>query len=364
MARVEIMERAWSDSKLKRLAVNLGVTKTYAIGIIATLWHDSQNENKSEVTAEDLNIWFADDIAKGLDIPSILVVSNYLEKTAYSTYRVCGNKTQLVKVNSYRKRAKTAILSRWKKNAKPNIAEESQTVNADTTSILEDKKMLLLKYTNNNTTRQNDNKKENAFPLRGTPPAFAAGDSVEVLHSENRDDTVFDISTENPETSSILTKKKRTLVNGTEQSNTSSPLKAGKRLKPKLDTSKGGNEVVATYCSIYKQKFDRNPDIVGKEAGAAKRLAKDLGVERACQLVEGYLQMNDAWFIKNDYRLSILGDNVNKVGLFLEKGITITSKMAASVETQSSNAAVAQRVLSRLKGAENDKRANGASEPW
>ena len=134
-----------------------------------------------------------------------------------------------------------------------------------------------------------------------------------------------------------------------------------KTISKKVETKvQGVNKVIATYCEIFKQKFEKTPVVMGVQANHAKILTRDLGAEKACQYVKAYLSMNDSWFMKRDYSFSCLIENINKVGIFLEKGTVINGRTANQMELQSSNDSVIRKVLGRLQ----EESTNEAAEPW
>lgn len=112
MARVEIEDRAFSDPRLKRLAILAGISRAHAIGILATLWHDSQTEVKITATAEDLSIWFAPEISAGIAVTEVLLASGYIERVS-AGFRVLGNEERCQQLLGYQRRARQAAEKRW-----------------------------------------------------------------------------------------------------------------------------------------------------------------------------------------------------------------------------------------------------------
>ena len=135
-----------------------------------------------------------------------------------------------------------------------------------------------------------------------------------------------------------------------------------KSISKRPESKSGANEVIAAYCRAYKAKFGKNPISIklGKEQAAAKTLAMSLGVPEAIRHVEAFLEMTDSWFLKTGYKLSTLCDNVNNVGLYLERGVLVTGRLTRSAELHASNKAVADRVIAKLR--EEEKLAD--ADPW
>jgi hypothetical protein len=66
------------------------------------------------------------------------------------------------------------------------------------------------------------------------------------------------------------------------------------------------NELIAYYCEKFKQRYGRNPVIVGREAGAAKTILKSMSFEKAKQAVDGYFEISDPWLVQRMHPLSTL----------------------------------------------------------
>jgi hypothetical protein len=94
---------------------------------------------------------------------------------------------------------------------------------------------------------------------------------------------------------------------------------------------------IARYCDSWKERYktQKNPAITGKIAGIAKRLVKDLGVERATALVEAYLEMEDSWFLKKRHGLVEFEQNLNAVIQFHETGEGMNSHQIKNSELTS-----------------------------
>lgn len=93
----------------------------------------------------------------------------------------------------------------------------------------------------------------------------------------------------------------------------------------------------ATYCEAWKTRYGTNPIIRGKEAGIAKRLAGDLGTEKASELALTFLRMNDAWFIQRRHDLTTFEQSINAVKQFHDTGATVTRSQARNQEMNDSN---------------------------
>lgn len=368
MARVDIEERAWSDSKLKRLEVGLGVSRNHAIGLLACLWHDSQSEGKVTVTDEDLGFWFDQDIKSGLDVPRILVASGYIEKTKNGDYTVCGNASAIARVNTYKERAKKANTARWGGSC-DDVAkkkdEKKQQVKDDKprrpTRILEDKHQGRVKESPHK-TKDIKQKTECITLLRNVDDDGFAPVSPDDVHPNEPlscQAKIVDVEVVDAECNASENDKTMPRIEVQGRGRVShAPTR-----KNASESTPGVGEVIGAYCRAYKAKFNKNPSSVrmGKELAAAKTLTKSLGVTEAIRHIDAFLQMNDQWFIKTGYKLSTLCDNVNNVGLYLERGVMVTGGLARSAELHASNKAVADRMIAQMKAEEG---AGDATDAW
>lgn len=92
--------------------------------------------------------------------------------------------------------------------------------------------------------------------------------------------------------------------------------------------------VVSFFCDHWKAKNGVNPDIRGKEAGQLTKLAKDLGIDRACQIIKAYFSMPDPYFIKRGYDVSTMIMSLAAIKQFEANGKVVTKKVVEQIETQ------------------------------
>lgn len=90
--------------------------------------------------------------------------------------------------------------------------------------------------------------------------------------------------------------------------------------------------VIKTYCELWKSRNGKNPSIRGKDAGQLKRLAKDLGVTKACRLIEIYFQMPDPFFLKRGFDVATLVSSVAAIEQFESTGKVVTRKVIELAE--------------------------------
>lgn len=97
------------------------------------------------------------------------------------------------------------------------------------------------------------------------------------------------------------------------------------------------NAFVRMYCDAFKTRWGDNPQILGKDAGIAKRLAKDLSEDRFAYLLDAYFQMPDAWLVKTKHPLGAFETKLNEIVIFAEQGNFTTTQQARQADNMASN---------------------------
>jgi hypothetical protein len=87
---------------------------------------------------------------------------------------------------------------------------------------------------------------------------------------------------------------------------------------------------ISAYCDRFRNRWGDNPQILGKDAGIAKRLAKDLGQDRFEYLLDAFFSMPDAWLVKTKHPLGAFETKLNEIVIFAEQG-EFTSQRQAQV---------------------------------
>jgi hypothetical protein len=86
----------------------------------------------------------------------------------------------------------------------------------------------------------------------------------------------------------------------------------------------GVADAVAVYCAIIKDKYKFTPEVRGKDIGIIKSLVKDVGRDKAIELLKAYVSMDDQWFKTKRHDLPTLSSSLNKVSEYLATGIQQT----------------------------------------
>lgn len=122
-------------------------------------------------------------------------------------------------------------------------------------------------------------------------------------------------------------------VRGVKKRTKKAPSRAYKDLTPGQATSM----FIATYCTAFKERWKTPPvQIAGRYLGAAGRMVAELGVERACQLVSTYLEMNDGYFLSRKHDLLTMESSLNSIAIKHDTGKTLSRADIRGMEQRES----------------------------
>jgi len=81
-------------------------------------------------------------------------------------------------------------------------------------------------------------------------------------------------------------------------------------------------QFIGAYVKAFQARYGENvrPDLSGKVQGQIKTLLKTTPIERACQLIQVYLQMDTPWFKTKGHDISTFISNLNPIGIALDTG--------------------------------------------
>jgi hypothetical protein len=112
----------------------------------------------------------------------------------------------------------------------------------------------------------------------------------------------------------------------------------------KVITGEMVQELIAVFCSCYKERFNFNPVIDGKESGAARNLIKTLGsVTKAGTFVEHYLRMP----MRTERNTYLSWIKPNEVKKFMLDGTVVTNINDRQTELNIHNSQVLNRAMER-----------------
>ena len=91
----------------------------------------------------------------------------------------------------------------------------------------------------------------------------------------------------------------------------------------KAEQAQKANQFVGSYVKAYQTRFpDSRPEDLndGKVRGQILAWVKDYPLDRACQLIQVYFQMEAKWFGTKGYDFLTFRNNLNKIGQALDSG--------------------------------------------
>ncbi len=85
------------------------------------------------------------------------------------------------------------------------------------------------------------------------------------------------------------------------------------------------NAFIRAYCEAWKERFpESRPEGLrdGKTIGQIRAWIKPYSADRACDLVRTYFKIDDKWFGAKGYDFYTFRDNLNKIALALDSGVS------------------------------------------
>ncbi len=79
---------------------------------------------------------------------------------------------------------------------------------------------------------------------------------------------------------------------------------------------------IGTYVRAFQNRYGNKtrPDLGGKTQGQIKSFLKDVPIDRACNLIEVYLQLDTKWFMTKHHDFGTFMNNLNPIGVALDTG--------------------------------------------
>ncbi len=105
------------------------------------------------------------------------------------------------------------------------------------------------------------------------------------------------------------------------------------------------HHLISVYCQLFKARWNSNPEIGDKGAGIAKRIAKDLTIEKITTYTEAFFKMPDQELLKKKHPLYLFEVKLNEVTVFANSGNFTTGKQAQQYD----HAATVQSQIDRIK---------------
>ena len=127
MARLNLEDHAFSDSRWDVFSALMEWDKAKALGTLAMIWHASQKEQLAEASERQIQLWSL--LPNELRLVPALIDSGYISPTNEKTFTIHGNEAQIESLRSRHVKACGAIKKRWDEDRKakqgaPSIPQE------------------------------------------------------------------------------------------------------------------------------------------------------------------------------------------------------------------------------------------------
>lgn len=103
-----------------------------------------------------------------------------------------------------------------------------------------------------------------------------------------------------------------------QEKNLRKELKANSR--EKRSPPPGMGLFIATYATAWKARWKSRPDLRGKVQGQIKTFLADCPIDRACELIQVYCQMEEPFFVTKCHDFGTFLENIGKVNIALDTG--------------------------------------------
>ena len=115
----------------------------------------------------------------------------------------------------------------------------------------------------------------------------------------------------------------KTIQDKTKKTDISIDADAKRLASPVLEKGSSSSRLIGEYAKAYKLRYNASPVIDGPTQGSVKRILKSVSEQKAIDLVQAYLQMNEPWFVTKAHDFITFEKNLTKIGLALQKGVDL-----------------------------------------
>jgi len=115
----------------------------------------------------------------------------------------------------------------------------------------------------------------------------------------------------------------KTIQDKTKKTDISIDADASRLASPVLEKGSSSSRLIGEYAKAYKARYNASPVIDGPTQGSVKRILKSVSEQKAIDLVQAYLQMNEPWFVTKAHDFITFEKNLTKIGLALQKGVDL-----------------------------------------
>lgn len=80
-----------------------------------------------------------------------------------------------------------------------------------------------------------------------------------------------------------------------------------------VEITRTADQLSTEFMKAWRKRYGTNPHIELEDLPVFSFLAKNFGLDKGTQIIEGYVSSNDEWFIKQAHSPSALRKNINRV---------------------------------------------------
>lgn len=294
MARVNIEDSIWADPKFLKLCIKLG-DEQKAIGMLVIAWRHAQKywfKDRRPIPYEE---W------ESSGLPKILIELGFAKESSEGVFMSGSESHFSWKEALHEKSRKGGIASAKRQRDEkgrllPKLTPSEVQVDPRVSSALTLTPSLTLSLKNKE-LKTKKNKKQTK--LNTEMRTFVESQGLPSLNSEKTEGDILPVA--------VLTH-----VEGSGLSADVTP--------PAVPSTVG--RFMGTYVTAFQKRYGSKtrPAITGKILGEVKRFLQFTSIERACDLIEVYFQMDDKWFETKNHDFTTFTNNLDKIGVALDTG--------------------------------------------
>lgn len=347
MARVNLEERLFADVRLNRLGrmvleadTNLKA-RAAAIGVLAILWRQSQDDKLYVATKSDFASWFDED-ENGPALDTLLVE---LERAKYivrdgDRYTISGNRAQLEAQERWAERAKKGGEANRKRIRTKTAKQPNELESLEKKGELK-AELKLEHQANLKLEHQAEHKLSYTTQFNSTQFDSIEFDSIEF------DSEKLINSLDEGQAPSSPDKETTTFLANPQKSEKPSKLKIAKE-------PTDGSKVWEAYSMAYQQRMGVEPIRNAKQNAICGQLVQRLGLENAIKVAVFYLSHPDAFYMRNKYPLGLLLKDCEGLYTEFQRGDYVTGDIAKKASYTEQTRSVVDRYLAK-EGLKNGK---------
>lgn len=296
MARLNVEERYFAESRGRHLSRFMGWEEPFALGVLAYIWHEAQERLRPTAMPTAIKTWSclpadsADKFFEGL------VEFEFITELDSGEYEIHGCKEQIesrLKMLAASRKGAESTRKKWEKIKRAEgHADSSKKRGPSPGPIQGNARQCKAMQGNVTGSKKLPNGKKKTPNARSKDPELN-----------------FPAPTDAP--------KKKT----------------PKKKDPPTDTTL----VWRAYSEAYERRYGQPAKPNAKNMALAKQMVARLGKDDAIKAVAFYLTHNDQWYVKTGHALEYCVKHAEKIFLESSVGQQITSEMARRAENRTGN---------------------------